>query len=152
MKCQTATNAVLMATIICSLFMSFMAQANIEKTVIAEYDLASGKSSHYEMVISAPGKHSTVTVVPLGMSNNIPSTFKVSTCITRASGVSEQREFRFSAAETDKNDVRLSNIGYFVNENNMRIWWIPLNADQTLMFNQEMGGLIVADPKLFSLT
>ncbi|HAT8014133.1 hypothetical protein [Citrobacter rodentium] len=124
--------------------------ANIENTVIANYDLATGKSSHYDLLISQNGAESTVTVLPFGMSDNSPSIFKVSTCINRFAGTTKQGEFRFSAAETNKNDVRLSNIGYFVNEHNLRTWWIRLNDKQNLMFNEDVGGMMIANAGLFN--
>ncbi|POT58648.1 hypothetical protein C3432_12270 [Citrobacter amalonaticus] len=152
MKYKNVNNAFLNALLVCSLFTPFMAQAHIENTIVADYDLATGKSSHYELFVNGTGKQATLTIVPQGSPHNSPSVFKVSACITRTSGNLKQGEYRFSAADADKNDVRLSNISYFVSEHNLRAWWIHLNSEQTLMFNPDVGSLIVSDPKIFNIS
>lgn len=150
MKCLNASNTLLPALLLAVFSTPLYAREHIESTEIANYDLASHESSHYELLVSQSGTESTITVLPLGMSNNSPSIFKISACVNRLVGNARQAEFHFSAAETDKNDVRLSNIGYFVNEHNLHTWWIRLNPRQTLMFNEDTGGLLVADAGLFN--
>lgn len=128
---------------------SFMVHAHIENTVASNYNLATGESSHYELILSPPGKNTTITFLPIGEGNNTPSIFKVSACINRYSGTAKQGEFHFSGAETDHTDRRLSNLGAFVNEHNLRMWWFHLDTQQILLFNQDAGGLLVLDPSSF---
>ena len=52
MKCQNANNYFFYTLTISSLFFSIMAYANIEKTVIANYDLNTEKSAHYQLILS----------------------------------------------------------------------------------------------------
>ena len=152
MKCQNANNYFFYALPVIAAFTIFTASARIENTIIANYDLEAGTSAHYEMMFSPPGKNTTVTLIPLDTNKKTPSIFKISACVNRYSGAVKQGEFRFSGAETDQNDLRLSNLGSFVNEHNLRTWWIHLNKQQNLLFNQDVGGLIVSDPSSFSFT
>lgn len=150
MKCQNASKYIFYALPALAVFSCFTANARIENTIIVNYDLAAGSNTHYELVVSPPGKNSTVTLIPLDADKKAPSVFKVAACINRHSGTSKQGEFRFIGAKTDQNDLRLSNLVSFVNENNLRTWWINLNNQQNLLFNQDLGGLIVSDPTSFS--
>ena len=131
---------------------TFTACAHIENTVIANYDLAADTRSHYELIVSPPANNTTVTLIPLEEKNKTPSTFKISACVTHYFGLSKQGEFHFSGADTDQNDLRLSKLGAFVNEHNLRTWWIHLDAQQNLLFNQDVGGLMVSDPSSLTAT
>lgn len=128
---------------------SFMAHATIENTVVVNYNLATGESAHYELMVSPSGKNTTITFLPTGESNNRPSIFKVTACINHHSGTAKQGELQFSGADTDNTDRRLSNLGAFVNEHNLGMWWFHLDTQQILLFNQDAGGLLVLDPSSF---
>lgn len=149
MKYRNVSNNLICAVAALS---TFTACAHIENTVIANYDLAADTRSHYELIVSPPANNTTVTLIPLEVKNKTPSTFKISACVTRYFGLSKQGEFHFSGADTDQNDLRLSNLGAFVNEHNLRTWWIHLDAQQNLLFNQDVGGLMVSDPSSLTFT
>ncbi|HCD1255914.1 TPA: hypothetical protein JD854_RS12755 [Citrobacter amalonaticus] len=123
-----------------------MAQARIENTIIASYDLASEKSTHYQLQIHTQEKQTTFTLAPLGTQDNSPSIFKVFICLKQQYGSAQYGEFRVSAVNTNKNDLRMTNLGYFVSEQNLETWWLHLNENELLMFNPEVGGLLVTDP------
>ena len=151
MKCRLANKYLSSFALIALMSCSSLARAEIESTVMANYDLSTGKNTHYQMVVSNPGDEPVVTVRPLGGNNNSPSVIKVSACTDRHAGTARQGIFKFSQADTDKTDELLSSIGSYVNENNMRTWWIHLNEKQNLVFNQDLGGLVILDPNAFGL-
>ena len=154
MKCQNANSYFLYLLATVTLFFTFMAHARIENTVIANYDLNSGKNAHYALIMSPQDKNTALTLVPLDQNNKAPSTFKISACINRYAGLSKQGEFHFSDAKADKNDFRLSDFSTFIVEHNLHAWWIHLNPQQNLLFTQDVGGLLVTDPSacIFSTT
>lgn len=152
MKCQNASNHCFLYLSSLALFCTFMAHARIENTVIVNYDLNTGKNVHYELITSPLNKNTTITLVPLDQSNKTPSTFKVTACINYYAGSSKQGEFHFSTTKTDQNDSRLANFGSFVTEHNLHTWWIHLDAQQNLLFTQDVGGLLITDPAAFTFS
>ncbi|MDM3161638.1 hypothetical protein [Citrobacter sp. Cf118] len=152
MKYQNANNYFFCSTGIFSLFFTCTAHAHIENTVVASYDLNSGKNAHYELIMSSQNKSTALTFIPLAKNNEAPSTFEISACINRFAGTTKQGEFHFSDAKADKNDPRLSNFSTFVNEHNLHTWWIHLNPQQNLLFTQDIGGLLVTDPATFTFS
>ncbi|MDN8598411.1 hypothetical protein Q0A17_03130 [Citrobacter sp. S2-9] len=150
MKSRNANNFIRGAIAASLLLTTFSAYSHIEKTVIASYDLASGESAHYELGLDGVGNQITITLIPMNASNSTPSIFKASSCVNRYSGSAKHGELRFSSAVVDKNDIRMTNLGYFVNEHNLNSWWIHLNTQQNLLFNQDSGGLIVSDTSAFT--
>ncbi|EPG6759348.1 hypothetical protein OCZ39_005312, partial [Citrobacter freundii] len=89
MKCQNANSYFLYLLATVTLFFTFMAHARIENTVIANYDLNSGKNAHYALIMSPQDKNTALTLVPLDQNNKAPSTFKISACINRYAGLSK---------------------------------------------------------------
>ncbi|AMH13440.1 hypothetical protein AL515_06045 [Citrobacter sp. FDAARGOS_156] len=152
MKCQNANNYFFYTLTISSLFFSIMAYANIEKTVIANYDLNTEKSAHYQLILSPLHQDTDLTLIPLEQNNQAPSIFEISTCLNRSAGPSKQGELHFSDAKADKNDLRLSNFSSFIVEHNLHTWWIHLNPQQNLLFTQDVGGLLVTDPSEFTFS
>lgn len=152
MKCQNANNHFFPCLSVLTLFCTFIAQAHIENTVIVNYDLNSGKNVHYELITSPLIKNTTVTLVPLEQSNKTPSTFNIAACINHYVGTSKQGEFHFRTTKTDQNDSRLANFGSFVTEHNLHTWWIHLDAQQNLLFTQDIGGLLITDPSAFTFS
>lgn len=152
MKCQNANNYFFYILTISSLFFSIMAYANIEKTVIANYDLNTEKSAHYQLILSPQHQDTALTLIPLEQNNQAPSIFEISTCLNRSAGPSKQGELHFSDAKADKNDLRLSNFSSFIVEHNLHTWWIHLNPQQNLLFTQDVGGLLVTDPSEFTFS
>lgn len=152
MKCQNANNYVFPCLSALTLFCTFMVHAHIENTVIANYDLNTGKNVHYELITSPLNKDTTVTLVPLEQSNKTPSTFKIAACINYYASSSKQGEFHFSTTKTDQNDSRLANFGSFVTEHNLHTWWIHLDTQQNLLFTQDVGGLLITDPSAFTFS
>ncbi|WP_213135268.1 hypothetical protein [Citrobacter sp. FP75] len=152
MKYQNANNNFFYSVAIFPLFCTFMAHAHIEKTVIANYDLNTGKNFHYELIMSPQSKSTSLTLIPQEQNNQAPSTFEILTCINRLAGTSKQGEFHFSTAKADKNDHRLSNFSTFVDEHNLHTWWIHLNPQQNLLFTQDVGGLLITDPSAFTFS
>lgn len=152
MKCQNANNYVFPCLSALTLFCTFMAHARIENTVIVNYDLNTGKNVHYELITSPLIKNTAVTLVPLEQSNKTPSTFKIAACISHYAGTSKQGEFHFSTTKTDQNDSRLANFGSFVTEHNLHTWWIHLDAQQNLLFTQDIGGLLITDLSAFTFS
>lgn len=149
MKCQNANNYFFYPLGMVTLFFTVMAHARIENTVIANYDLNSGKNAHYELIMSPQNKNTTLTLIPLDQINKAPSTFKISACINRSASSSKQGEFHFIDAKADKDDLRLAGFSTFVVEHNLHTWWIHLNPQQNLLFTQDVGGLLVTDPSAF---
>lgn len=149
MKCQNANNFFLPCLSALTLFFTFMAHAHIENTVMANYDLVTGRSVHYELITSSLNNNTTITLVPLDQNNKIPSTFKLAACINRFAGSSRLGELHFNATKTDQNDSRLVNLGTFVTEHNLHTWWIHVNPQQNLLFSQDVGGLLITDPSVF---
>lgn len=96
MKCQNANSYFLYLLATVTLFFTFMAHARIENTVIANYDLNSGKNAHYALIMSPQDKNTALTLVPLDQNNKAPSTFKISACINRYAGLSKQGEFHLA--------------------------------------------------------
>ncbi|EPY8428249.1 hypothetical protein ACXG8O_003424 [Citrobacter youngae] len=152
MKCQNANNYFFYTLTISSLFFSIMAYANIEKTVIASYDLNTEKSAHYQLILSPQHQDTALTLIPLEQNNQAPSIFEISTCLNRSAGPSKQGELHFSDAKADKNDLRLSNFSSFIVEHNLHTWWIHLNPQQNLLFTQDVGGLLVTAPSEFTFS
>lgn len=152
MKCQNANNLIFPGLSALTLFFTFMVHAHIENTVIANYDLTTGKNVHYELITSPLNKNTTVTLVPLEQNNKMPSTFKITSCINHYAGSSKQGEFHFSTTKTDQNDSRLANFGVFVTEHNLHTWWIHLNPQQDLLFTRDVGGLLITDPAAFNFS
>ena len=102
MKCQNANNFFFPALSAFTLFFTFTAHARIENTVIANYDLTTGKSVHYELIANSLDKSTTITLVPLEQNNKMPSTFKVASCINHYTGSYKQGEFHFSTTKPIK--------------------------------------------------
>lgn len=64
MKYQNANNFFFPVLSALTLFFTFMAYAHIENTVIASYDLTTGKNVHYELIANSLDKSTTITLVP----------------------------------------------------------------------------------------
>lgn len=131
---------------------TFMAHAHIEKTLVVNYNLTTGENAHYELIVNPPGKEeeTTITFLPIEQNNNPPSIFKVSACINRSSATAKQGVFHFSSPETAHTDRRLSNLGTFVNEHDLRMWLFHLDTQQNLLFSPNSGWLLVLDPTAFT--
>ncbi|TKU84162.1 hypothetical protein [Citrobacter sp. wls708] len=152
MKCQNANNFFFPALSAFTLFFTFTAHARIENTVIANYDLTTGKNVHYELIASSLDKSTTITLVPLEQNNKMPSTFKVALCINHYTGSYKQGEFHFSTTKTDQNDSRMANFGAFVTEHNLHTWWLHITPQQNLIFTRDVGGLLITDPSVFNFS
>ncbi|HGY2355079.1 TPA: hypothetical protein ACNVQT_004018 [Citrobacter farmeri] len=150
MTCRNALKRTLFTGLVALLLSPLLAQASIEKTVMASYDLATGKSAHYQLHIISREKQTTFSVTPLNAQDNTPSTFKMYLCFDRLYGTAKHGQYRASAVNINKSDLRLSNIGYFVSEQNLATWWLYLNDHEDLMLNAEVGGLLVIDPNLLN--
>ena len=152
MKCQNANNCFFYPLGMVTLFFTVMAHARIENTVIANYDLNSGKNAHYQLILSPQHKDTALTLIPLEHNNQVPSVFEISTCLNRSTESSQQGELHFSDAKADNNDLRLSNFSSFIVEHNLHTWWIHLNPQQNLLFTQDVGGLLITDPSAFTFS
>ena len=102
MKYQNANNFFFPGLSVLTLFFTFIAHAHIENTVIANYDLNTGKNVHYELITSPLNKNMTVTLIPLEQNNKMSSTFKIASCINHSAGLSKQGEFHFSTTKPIK--------------------------------------------------
>lgn len=145
MTCQNVRKRVLFTSMMIFSLVPLLAQAGISNTILASYDLASDKSTHYQVHIKTQEKQTTFSLTPIGMQDNTPSFFKVFICLDRINDTAKYGEFRVSAVNTNKNDFRMTNVGYFVSEQNMKTWLLKLNDNENLMFNPEVGGLFVTD-------
>ncbi|MCU6175644.1 hypothetical protein [Citrobacter cronae] len=152
MKCQNANNFFFPGLSAFTLFCTFMAYAHIENTVIANYDLTTGKNVHYELITNSLDKSTTITLVPLEQNNKMSSTFKIASCINHYAGSSKEGEFHFSTTKTDQHDPRLANFGAFVTEHNLHTWWLHLNPQQNLLFTRDVGGLLITDLSAFNFS
>ncbi|HCA7077509.1 TPA: hypothetical protein MX214_004801 [Citrobacter sedlakii] len=146
MTCQNAIKRTVYPALALFIITPFLTQASIEKTIMANYDFSTGRSAHYQLQIHTGEKQTTFTMTPPGTTDNTPSMFKVALCLDSIYPTAKHGELRVSAVNTDKKDQRMSNIGYFVSEQNLETWWLHLNEKEDLMFNQDVGGLLVTDP------
>ncbi|MFI7782602.1 hypothetical protein EN46_01705 [Citrobacter amalonaticus] len=146
MTCRNVLKLAVFTSLMIFLLSPLLAQARIENTILASYDLASEKSTHYQLQINAQEKQTTFTLTPLGTQDKSPSIFKVFICLKQQYDTAKHGEFRVSAVNTNKSDLRMTNLGYFVSEQNLETWWLHLNDNEQLMFNPEVGGLLVTDP------
>lgn len=145
MTCQNVRKRVLFTSLMLFFLAPVLAQARIDNTILASYDLASDKSTHYQLQINTQEKQTTFSMTPIGTQDNTPSIFKVFICLDPINDAAKHGEFRASAVNTNKNDVQMTNVGYFVSEQNLETWWLNLNDNENLMFNPEVGGLLVTD-------
>lgn len=134
--------------VIAIFFLSFPAFAAIpvERTIVAYYDLANHRSEHHEMTTRISGQQTILTFTPIdATSSAAPSRFTVSSCVSSELANVKRGLLVVTAEKTDANDSRLSNVGDFFNDHNLRGAWIPLNPKQYLFFSPETEGMMVMD-------
>lgn len=150
MKCQRVNNITRSLLACATFFASLTANAAIENTIFATYDLATGKNIHHTMLFADANKQSTFTLIPFGDNSSAPSIFKVTACFSRHTGRYTHGELHFHTTQTDKRDIHATNLSSFLNEHNLSTWWTPLDDHLTLIHSIDPNGIIIINnPALF---